>query len=146
MYDNLSFIEGFPDLDLAKEKSREILKLLLAIAPKLQGKKKFRKNNQYVSELLKSHVLFSMQSYIWIYDKDLRVNKPSDLSRFDLNSGLYRGISADKEAYKILGFVEKEVDSAQDTLEKELNLNRQDKLILLKRLAKELGKEIYDTI
>ena len=142
--DNLSFIEEFPDFDLAKEKSREILKLLLAIAPKLQGKKKFRKNNPYVSELLNSHVLFSMQSYNWLYNKDLRVNKLSDLSRFDLNSGLYGGISADKEAYKILGFIEKEVDGAQDTFEKALNLNRQDKLILLKRLAKELGKEISD--
>lgn len=143
--DNLSFIEEFPDLDLAKEKSREILKLLLVIAPKLQGKKKFRKNNPYVSELLNSYVLrSSVKSYIWLYDKDLRVNKTEDLSRYDLNPGLYSGIAADKEAYKILGFVEKEVDGAQDTLEKALNLNRQDKLILLKKLAKELGKEISD--
>ena len=143
--DNLSFIEEFPDLDLAKEKSREILKLLLAIAPKLQGKKKFRKNNPYVSELLNSYVLrSSIRTYIWLYDKDLRINKSTDLSRYDLNPGLYGRLNADKEAYKILGFVEKEVDGAQDTLEKALNLNRQDKLILLKRLAKELGKEISD--
>lgn len=144
--DNLCFIEEFPDLDIAKEKSREILKLVLEIAPKLQGQQRFRKNNPYTSELKDSYVLSSIKLNEWIYDKDMKINKPSSMSRYDLNSGLYSSIHADKSMYKIIGFVEKEIDGAQDALEKALNLNKQDKLILLKRLAKELGKEITDSV
>lgn len=143
--DNLAFIGEFPDHDLAKEKSREILKMLLVIAPKLQGKKKLRKNNPYLSELRNTHVLTaSIRFYDWLYDKEMHNSKPAGLSRYDLNPGLYSGLNADKSIYKIIGFTEKEVDGAEETLQKAQNLNRQDKMRLLNWLAKDLGKQVSD--
>lgn len=143
--DNILFIEQYPDMELAKKKSVEVLKLLLAIANKLQGKKKFRKNNPYTSELRNTSILtYTIRPGKWLFDKDMRNGAPTDLSKYDLNPALYGPVEADKARYKILGFKEKEVDGAEETLQKAQALNKSDKMRLLNWLAKDLGKEVSD--
>lgn len=142
---NLDYIQEYPEQDLAKQKSAEILKLMLIISRKLQGKKKFRKNNPYVGSLENCHVLWAyVRKRTWLYDKDMDTHVPADLSKYDLNPGLYGNIISDNKAYEILGFVEKEVDGAEEALQKAQNLNRNDQMRLLNWLAKNLGKEVSD--
>lgn len=142
--DNLRYIAEYPEHDLAKEKSVEILKLLLVIAHKLQGKKKLRKNNPYVSEsdaFILSNVI---QQYEWLYNKALQVHIPQDMSRHELNTALYGTLLPDKKAYEILGFVEKEEDETEEAFQKAANLNRQDKKLLVTQLARELGLQVSE--
>lgn len=47
--DNIEYIEGHPQSDLAKKKSAELMKLLLSISGKLSGVVRKRKNNPYDS-------------------------------------------------------------------------------------------------
>lgn len=142
---NIEYIEEYPDEELAKRKSAEILKLALIISRKLQGKKKFRKNNPYIGELEECNALWlTIKRSSWLYDKDMNLNKPGEITKFDLNPGLYGSVSSDDKAYEILGFVEKEVDSAEEALQKAQNLDRSDQMRLLNWLAKSLGKEVSD--
>ena len=143
--ENLQYIEEYCADDLAKQKSAEILKMLLPIANKLQGKKRFRKNNPYLSELRNIAVLTNViWRYSWLYDNELEVHMSKAMSRFELSSALYKDISHDKKAYEILGFVEKEADETEETFQKAANLNRQDKKLLLNQLARELGLQISE--
>lgn len=142
---NLSFISEYHELDLAKRKSAEILKMLLSIANKLQGKKKLRKSNPYTSELMNTFVLhYVIRRYEWLYDNELNVHKTKEMSRFELSKALYSELSKDKKAYEILGFIEKEADETEETFQKAANLNRQDKKLLITQLAKELGLQVSD--
>lgn len=142
---NLEYISLYPEEELAQRKSVEILKLLLAIAPKLQGHRRYRKNNPYEGELEDTRTLkYNIRYYEWLYDKAMNTLRIRDLSRYDLNIGLYGNVLPDKTPYEILGFIEKDVDSAEDTLQKAQSLNRQDKIRLLRMLAEELGQQIFD--
>lgn len=143
--DNLEYIAEYSDQDLAKEKSAEIFKVLLRIARKLQGKKKFRKNNPYTSELRNAAVLTNViREYKWLYDKEMNVHSPKEMSRHELNTALYKELSSDKKAYEILGFVEKEADETEVTFQKAAKLNTQDKKLLVKQLARELGLQVTE--
>ena len=143
--DNLRYIAEYYEDDLAKKKSAEILKMLLSIANKLQGKKKFRKLNPYTSELRNAGVLTNViRQYEWLYDNELEVHKPKEMSRFDLSTALYGNIARDKKAFTILGFIEKEADETEETFQKAANLNRQDKKILVTQLARELGLQVSE--
>lgn len=143
--DNLRYIAEYYEDDLAKKKSAEILKMLLSIANKLQGKKKFRKLNPYTSELRNAGVLTNViRQYEWLYDNELEVHKPKEMSRFDLSTALYGNTARDKKAFTILGFIEKEADETEETFQKAANLNRQDKKILVTQLARELGLQVSE--
>ena len=143
--DNLRYISEYYEDDLAKKKSAEILKMLLSIANKLQGKKKFRKLNPYTSELRNAGVLTNViRQYEWLYDNELEVHKPKEMSRFDLSTALYGNTARDKKAFTILGFIEKEADETEETFQKAANLNRQDKKILVTQLARELGLQVSE--
>lgn len=143
--DNLRYISEYYDDDLAKKKSAEILKMLLSIADKLQGKKRFRKNNPYTSELRNATVLTNViRHYEWLYDNELKVHSPKEMSRLDLNTALYGNTVRDKKAFTILGFIEKEADETEETFQKAANLNRQDKKILVTQLARELGLQVSE--
>ena len=144
--ENLEYISERHEDDLAKQKSVVILKMLLSIANKLQGKKKFRKMNPYLSEVRNAAVLSNIiRQYEWLYDNEMEVHKPIDLSRFDLSSALYGDIHRDKKAFSILGFTEKEADETEETFQKAANLNRRDKKILITQLARELGLQVTET-
>lgn len=143
--ENLQYIEDYYEDDLAKQKSAEILKMLIPIANKLQGKKKFRKNNPYLSELRNTAVLTNViLRYSWLYDNELEVHRSKDISRLELSSALYKDNSHDKKAYEILGFAEKEADETEETFQKAANLNRQDKKLLVNQLARELGLQVSE--
>ena len=143
--ENLSYISEYYEDDLAKQKSAEILKMLLSIANKLQGKKRLRKLNPYLSDLRNTYVLSNViRVYDWLYDNELQVHKAKEMSRFDLNTALYGEISRDKKAFTILGFIEKEADETEETFLKAANLNRQDKKILVTQLARELGLQVSE--
>lgn len=142
---NLGYIAEYYEDDLAKQKSAEILKMLLGIANKLQGKKKFRKNNPYTSELRSTAILTNViKRYEWLYDNELEVHTSRELSRLDLCTALYGDVSRDKKSYTILGFIEKEADETEETFQKAANLNRQDKKILVTQLARELGLQVSE--
>lgn len=143
--DNLYFIENHPDDELAKRKSAEILKLALLSYRKMRGKKRFRKNNPYEGKMEAAYVLHGIiRSRAWLFDKNSEVQRINKLSRYDLNPAIYKEVQADKAAYLALGFVEKEADSTADTFEQVGNLDKKDKMLLLKQLARELGKEVIE--
>jgi len=142
--DNIDYISNYSDHELAKEKSVEVLKLLTSIAGKLKGKKRKRKLNPYESETEEVVFLKYVKTHDWLFDRDMNAAAPRELSRFDLNVALYGDINANKTVYDILGFIEKEADEAEDTLQKAANLNRQDKKRLIKWLAKDLGLTVTE--
>ncbi|MCF0133827.1 MAG: hypothetical protein HUJ72_08175 [Blautia sp.] len=142
--DNISFIDQYPESDLAKEKSAEILKLLLTVYKKLKGKRRFRKTNPYEGAEEVCQAVRTLSYYSWLYDKDMNVCGIRNMSRYDLNTALYGPVLPNKAAYEAIGFIEKTVDGAEETLQKAQTLNKTDKLRLLNWLAKDLGREITD--
>ncbi len=136
--ENLNYIAECYEDKLAQLKSAEILKLLLVIANKLQGKKSLGRRHCHISELESADILTKViLEYKWLYDKELKIHKSNEMSYFDLNTNIYRDITLNKTAFSILGFVEKEADEVNDTFRMASNLNKQNKLILFQRLAKE---------
>jgi len=145
LLDNLLFINEYHELELAKKKSVEILKLLLSISSKLKGKRRKRLRNPYDGDVEEVNILrHEIRIYKWLFDKDLNVSRLRQMSRYDLNPALYSGLTANKKAYETLGFIEKEADEAEETLQKATNLNKKDKKRLLNWLAKDLGLQVSD--
>lgn len=142
---NLNFIERYPEHDLAKKKSAEVYKLLTKITGKLRGKKRFRQRNPYTGNEESASILaFWIKDKKWVYGKDLENYKPDEISKYDLNTSLYGELLQDKKIYEVLGFAETETDTTQDTFDQVSNLNKTDKMLLLRQLARDLGKEISD--
>ena len=111
----------------------------------MKRKKRFRKNNPYEGKMEATYVLHGIiRSRAWLFDKNSEVQRINKLSRYDLNPAIYKEVQADKAAYLALGFVEKEADSTADTFEQVGNLDKKDKMLLLKQLARELGKEVIE--
>ncbi len=142
---NLNFIERYPEHDLAKKKSAEVFKLLSTVSNKLRGKKRFRQRNPYVGND-ESAIILSLwiKDKKWLYSKDFSNHKPGEISKYDLSTALYGELLPDKKIYENLGFIENETDAKQDTFEQVSNLDRADKMMLLRQLARDLGKEITD--
>ena len=141
--ENLDYIESHPESDLARRKSAEIMKLLLSITGKMSGVVRKRKTNPYESHENASF-LWILSNYDWLFDKSGELNRPSQMSRFDLDEEIYSELPNKKEAYAVLGFVEKEADVKADTFEMVGALDRRDKTIMFRQLAKELGYDISD--
>lgn len=140
--ENIKYIEKNPDKELAKEKSAEILRMLLKISRKLEGTVRHRKSNPY-DEKEKSSLLENIiQSGEWLFDKNERLCSTVGISKYDLNKEIYGEVINDKEAYKILGFIETEKDNKAETFDMVDSLDKRDKSILLKQLARELGMRI----
>ena len=66
------------------------------------------------------------------------------MSRYDLDEDVYSDLPNRKEGFTILGFIEKEADAKADTFEMVGALDRRDKTIMFRQLAKELGYDISD--
>ena len=140
---NLEYIQYHPQSDLAKRKSAELMKLLFFISGKMSGSISRRKTNPYKSQE-KAGFLCILDRYDWLFDKNGLLNRPSQMSRFDLDEEIYRELPNKKEAYSVLGFVEKEEDKKAETFEMVDALGRRDKTIIFRQLAKELGYDISD--
>lgn len=140
--DNLEYIERHFDEELARQKSAEIFKLLLVSTRKLRGKVRYRKNSPYEKEG-KARCLNSLSSvYDWIYCKDGKMSRPSKMSKYDLDTSVYGELCPSKEKYEVLGFIETSEDNKADAFELVDALDKRDKKLLLKQLARELGLQV----
>ena len=138
---NFTYISGHWPTSLAKAKSAEILKLLYFSADKLSGYKEYLSGK---SKLEDSTALKTAKKYPWLYDERYKLKNIDKISRLELNKDLYGEIVEDKHAFRNFGFAEKEEDVTVETFESVDRLPHKDKLILLRTLAKQLGKEITD--
>ena len=123
-------------------KSAEIFKLLLATTDKLSGKVRYRKNSPY-EKAGKAWCLQTITScYDWIYCKDGKMARPDKISKYDLDTSVYGDLHPSKEKYEILGFIETSADNKADAFELVDALDKRDKKLLLKQLARELGLQV----
>lgn len=140
--DNLEYIERHPDEELARQKSAEIFKLLLLSTKKLSGKVRYRKNSPYEKEG-KAWCLRTLTSYHdWIYCNDGKMARPNTISKYDLDTSVYGELHPSKEKYEVLGFIETSADNKADAFELVDALDKRDKKLLLKQLARELGLQV----
>ena len=140
---NMAYIENESETELAKKKSAALLKLLLMNARKLKGYVSYRKSSPYEQEE-KSNLLSHYSYYRWLYGKDGKLHSADELSKYELDESIYGPVLQMKEAYNILGFVEKSADATADTFAMVENMDRRDKIILLNQLARSLGKTVTD--
>ncbi len=140
---NLEYIQSHSEKNLATKKSAEILKLMLSVNAKLKGTVRRRKVNPYVQEE-ESRLLQTLKEFAWLYNKDNEVCAITNISKHDLNTEIYGEPVKDKEAYKRLGFKETQADNIEQTFEMVDSLEKKDKHVLLKVLAKHLGMNVTD--
>lgn len=144
IYVNIDYIVENADKELAKKKSAELLKLALLNARKLKGYVRYRKNNPYEQEE-EARVLNDLRYHAWLYGDDGKLHKINELSKYELDKEVYGELLPNKEAYTILGFVEKTSDAKADTFAMVESMDKRDQMILLKQLARKLGKSITDS-
>lgn len=140
--DNFSYIQYHADEELAKRKSAELLKLMLTSAEKLQGKVRYRKNNPYDQDEKSYFLRHTLNFAAWLYSKTGEIVSPMQISKYDLDKNIYGDVNPNKEKYEILGFKETNEDSKADAFEMVGALDKRDKKILLKQLARELGMHV----
>ena len=136
---NLIFIEGHPNDKLAKEKSSAILNLLLSISPKLVGKVRRKKTASRVTDECATELLSSIKGYRWLFDKNHSLHSADELSKYELDNEIYGELPKNKEAFALLGFVEKEEDTKADAFDMVERLDKPAKKIMFRQLARELG-------
>lgn len=144
--DNLNIIEYMPKSELARQKSSEIFKLVLSVRKKLSGKITKRKTNPYTVES-ESTVLRELKLYhSWLYDKNGELRQPREISKYDLDTSLYGEVISDKSFYVLLSFVETEEDNTAEAFEHVDKLDKRNKKLLLKQLARELGMKVSNAV
>lgn len=142
--ENLRFIENNPEHPLSRKKSAEIFRLLLGIYKKLSGTLRKRKTNPYEVES-ECYLLTRVRRYYsWLYDKERNLRRIDRISKFDLDTSLYGDLISDKKAYVTLGFIETEDDSTAEAFDQVDKLDRKNKTILIRQLAKELGLKLAE--
>lgn len=140
---NLRFIKNNPQKELSKKKSAQILKLLLFHADKLSGKVQYGKTYPRIEDE-ETEILRIAKEYKWLYGRDGKMYAPEEISKYDLDMSVYGEVTGDKEAYKILGFIEKEQDAAETAFEIVEKLDEKNKKVLVKQLARQLGWSIAE--
>lgn len=146
---NIEYIVRNKDDELAKRKSRELLRLLLYHAHSFYGMiyryKDFRVQREEYANFLKQADSQIMNAH-WLYGNDGELHKITELSKYDLSTEVYGAVKEDDEAYRILRFKITEQDQTASAFKQVEILGRRDKMILLKQLARELGKSISDDV
>lgn len=66
----------------------------------------------------------------------------SKMSKYDLDTSVYGELHPSKEKYEVLGFIETSADNKADAFELVDALDKRDKKLLLKQLARELGLQV----
>lgn len=140
--DNLEYIERHSDEALARLKSAEIFKLLLLNTNKLCGKVRYRKNHPYEKEGKAWRLGILTDHYDWLYCMNGKMSRPIAMSKYNLDTSVYGELLPSKEKYEILGFIETSADNKADAFELVDALDKRDKKILLKQLARELGLQV----
>ena len=142
--ENLRFIEGHPHNVLAKEKSAEVLHLLLSISHRLKGTVRRRKTNPYFTEDENRQFSTAKRIYSWLYNKDGKLCKISNISKYDLDTDIYGELLPDKTAYELLGFLTTKDDTAADAFDQVDKLDERNKRLLMRQLAREFGMKMVD--
>ena len=140
--DNLEYIERHPEEELACKKSEVILKLLLAISPKLSGKIRRRQRNPYTKDEKASWLLQSLNYEKWLFDKSMELHSPREISRYDLSDAVYHDLPDNQEAFQLLGFAETEADATANAFQMVGAMDKRDKMVMLRQLARELNVDI----
>ncbi|HEY5556054.1 sacsin N-terminal ATP-binding-like domain-containing protein [Acetobacterium sp.] len=144
LIENMVYIRKNPNSGRTKNKSAEILKLLLSISDKLSGKITRSKTRPEVhDEIAESYK--NVVQLNWLYDKNGNLSMISNLSKFDLNQSIYGEPINEKGAYSRLGFIETEDDAREDAFVIVSALDLRSKNELLIQLAKELGMTVLDS-
>ena len=142
--ENLRFIEGHPHNVLAKEKSSEVLHLLLDISHRLKGTVRRRKTNPYFTEDENRQFSNAKRIYSWLFNKDGKLCKISNISKYDLDTDIYGELLPDKTAYELLGFLTTKDDTAADAFDQVDKLDERNKRLLMRQLAREFGMKMVD--
>lgn len=146
---NVEYIVENKKEELAKKKSRELLRILLYHAHSLYGMI-YRYKDHRVQREEYADLLGEADSQImhanWLYGKDGELHKITELSKYDLSTEIYGSLMEDDEAYRILKFQIKKQDHTANIFKQVETLERRDKMILLKELARKLGKNIRDDV
>lgn len=142
--ENIEYIVENSDEELAKKKSKELLKLALLNARKLKGYVRYRKNNPYEKEE-EAKILQKLRHDAWLYGEDGKLYSINELSKYELDKAIYGELLPNKEAYAILGFAEKKSDTNADAFAMVESMDKRDQMILLKQLARKLGKSLMDS-
>ena len=141
---NIDYIMENPDEELAKKKSKEILKLALLNARKLKGYVRYRKINPYEKEE-EAWILHNLRNEAWLYGEDGKLHRINELSKYELDKAIYGELFPNKEAYSILGFAEKKSDAKADAFAVVESMDKRDQMVLLRQLARKFGKSIMDS-
>ena len=139
--ENLEYIQNHPEERLSKEKSVQLFKLFIKIHKKTFGViQRGKRKPQFIDE--KTQFLNKLITYRWIFAKDGEVLSPKSLSRFEIDPNIYGDLYKCKEACDVLGFIEKEGDAKTDAYDAMASLDKRDKTILFRQLARELGYDL----
>ncbi len=150
LIENLEYIEEHSNTQLAREKSREILILLMSISHKLIGKKEKRlRRNPYTSDIEEADILkYEIKRYNWLYDEKYKLRRTCEISRFELNDDLYSNVQISKDGASVLGFIEKNLDIADDMKNKFATFSEKEQQDFLSSIIETYGvdkiKNIYE--
>ena len=137
--ENIEYIEENPDEELAKKKSGIMLNFLLTNYHKLAGEVEHNRTNRHVLEEESYFLKYSVRSSAWIYNVNEELCRIRDISRFELNTDIYGILAYNKDAYQLLGFIQKEQDVRAEAYDVVDTLEDHEQKLLLKQLARKFG-------
>lgn len=141
----LDFIKKNPYSDVAKEKSRIIMRLLFYAEKHLEGeiiKGKTRKERESdKSQIVKilthghgPHYYYAQSCPRWLFDKNGKLANPADISKYDLDPKIYGDVKINSKVYSILGFSFTEEEEQEDFLANIENQSEHTQDMILDRL------------
>ena len=141
---NLAYIRNYPQEELAKQKSAEILKLFLHISNKLTGVIERRTTNPYHTPKHAADILNVLHASPWLFDRAGDLRRIGEISRQRLDPAIYTGLPSADEPYAVLGFAVRENLGKEELFAHIETLERSDKEKLFKQLARELDHDVAE--
>lgn len=137
--ENIEYIKDNPDDELSKKKSGIMLNLILTNYHKLAGRVEHNRTNRHVIDEESYFLKYSIRSSAWIYNVNEELCRIRDISRFELNTDIYGILAYNKDAYQLLGFIQKEQDVRAEAYDVVETLEDHEQKMLLKQLARKFG-------
>jgi hypothetical protein len=107
------------DADVIRKKSLSVLSLLVNVEEHLKGQ--WTKSSEpWVNDT--SEIIHKLKDVNWLYNKNGRFVKPSEISCHDLDAALYGVVDSHSNIYDILGFKKTEEDRADETVSEIMKL------------------------
>ena len=98
---------------LVQYQSAALFFLLRNVEKHLFGEWQYRSTNPIIKKST-SIIVEILQTKKWLLDKNDRLVKPNDISRFDLNENVYGKVEKRLEIYELLGFKKTERDKQEE--------------------------------